>query len=162
VSVELNYMPKKLNLGCGQFPVPGYINVDLFPPADVVGDFTEMQFSAVTEVTMYHVLEHLPWRATKPTLRLVRSWMEPGATILVEVPDMRAILGMGFTRITRGAIYGEQSSDGEFHKTGFTERMLIADLLECGFEDVRTRTFQSTHPAREGFPCLEAVAVAAA
>lgn len=150
----------KLNIGSGQYPLEGYVNIDLYEPADIQGDFMEMQFEGVTEAVLSHVLEHLSWRQSKPALRLVRSWMDIGARIVVEVPDMSTIVAMGFTRDTRGAMYGDQSHEGEYHKTGFSDKMLVNDLLECGFGNVQTRRFLSTHPARDGFPCLEATAVA--
>ena len=53
----------KLNLGCGQHHKEGYINVDKYPPADVVIDLEEIIWpwddSSVDEVVMHHSLEHM-------------------------------------------------------------------------------------------------------
>ncbi len=155
-------LPVKLNLGCGEFPLPGFINVDLQAPADVVGDFTkDFTFTNVQEVRMTHVLEHIPWTRTVETLTLVHSWMVPGAEIIVEVPDMDAIIARGvFDHDAQIAVYGIQSSPGEFHMAGFTVRNLRIALAEAGFANTAAVTFLSEHPARVGFPCLEARATA--
>lgn len=151
---------KKLNLGCGEFALPGYINVDLQPPADVIGNFLQMEFSDVTDVQMIHILEHVSWQESARTLQLVCSWMVEGGTITVEVPDMEAIMARGtYDYFAEIAIYGIQSAIGEFHLAGFTEAKLRALMTSVGFTVTGSRTFLSEHPARPGFPCLEVCGV---
>lgn len=153
-------LPVKLNLGCGEFTMPGYINVDIKPPADAIGDFTkDFDFHDVEEVVMSHILEHIPWSRTLETLKLVHSWMRPGAQLTVEVPDMQTVFERGvFDVAAQIATYGIQSSEGEYHMAGFTDELLRSALEQCGFTVKETRRFTSEHPARPGFPCLEAVA----
>lgn len=150
----------KLNLGSGYYPMDGYHNVDMHHPADTQADFRTLTFTDVEEVVMSHVLEHLPWRETVPTLQLVHSWMRSGGKLVVEVPDMRAIFAMGFSRVTMGYTYGEQSTEGEFHKTGFSAASLAQKLDEGGFRRHVHRAFLSEHVARPGLPCLEFIAFA--
>lgn len=152
----------KLNLGCGEFTLPGYCNVDIQPPADVIGDFTkDFDFSDVTEVEMSHVLEHLSWHDTEKVLHTVRLWMKPAGTLRVEVPDMGAIMGRGiWDKATEIAVYGIQSDEGEYHKAGFNAASLRGCLERTGWSVDQVRAFASTHPARPNFPCLEARATA--
>lgn len=152
-------MSKRLNLGCGEFPIEGWINVDLQPPADVVGDFTEMRFEHVDEVVMSHVLEHIPWTRTVPTLKLIRSWMLPDKRITIEVPDMEAVHERGkFDSYWLLATYGVQSSPGEFHMAGFTRVSLCLALRDAGFRPQDWRHFLSEHESRPGFPCVTVTA----
>ena len=53
----------RLNLGSGQHPQPGYINVDKFGSPDVRADLEQFPWpwpdSSVREIVLTHVLEHL-------------------------------------------------------------------------------------------------------
>ena len=55
--------PLKLNLGSGQRPMPGFVNVDKFGEPDVRWDLEQFPWpwatSSVGEVVLSHVLEHL-------------------------------------------------------------------------------------------------------
>lgn len=149
---------KKLNLGCGEYTLPGYINIDIQPPADVIGDFTEMEFTHVTEIRMTHVLEHLPWVRVPEILHNLRQWMEPEGQVIIEVPDMEAILKRGvYDQWAEILIYGIQSAPGEYHQAGFTMQSLGLKLSDAGFNVVGWRAFPSEHPARPGIPCIEVI-----
>lgn len=149
----------KVNLGCGGYPEPGFTNVDLFPPADLVGDFMEMDFEDLSEVTMIHSLEHLPWVRTSEILARIKGWLVPGGILTIEVPDMAEIMRMG-TGDSRWIswVYGVQSHAGEHHQAGFTEPLLLGLLELQGYTVMSAITFLSNHPMRVGFPCLKVVA----
>lgn len=147
----------KLNLGCGEFTLPEYTNVDMYDPrADVVGDMRTLDFSDVEAVNMEHSLEHIPYRHVIPLLKRIHSWMRPGGRIHVEVPDMEEIMARGGSDpLWLVYIYGAQAPhEGEFHCSGFTPAFLEACLREAGFQDIKTTSFISGHPYRLGMPCL--------
>ena len=85
----------KLNLGSGQNPKPGYINVDRFGTPDVKWDLEVFPWpwpdNSVEEILMIHVLEHLGattqvfFGIIKELYRVCRH----GATILIIVPHAR-------------------------------------------------------------------------
>jgi hypothetical protein len=149
----------KLNIGSGEFPMDGWVNIDLFPPADIVGDVREMEFEGARAVNMDHSLEHFSYHEVAHLLRTIHSWCVSGADIRIEVPDMGEIMRRGDTD-PLGMIYtyGAQSREGEFHLCGFTDASLKGLLEACGFKDVQTRVFLSEHRYRPGMPCLEAIA----
>jgi hypothetical protein len=151
--------PIRVNLGCGGYSLDGFTNVDLFPPADIVGDFMEMDFTDLEEVVMIHSLEHLPWVQTPAALARIRSWLASGGVLTIEVPDMETIMAYG-TGDSRWLswVYGVQSHIGEHHQAGFTKPLLHGLLELQGYTVTSARTFLSTHPMRVGFPCLEVVA----
>ena len=87
----------KLNLGCGRFPLAGYINVDADPVArpDVLHDLERFPYpfapSSVEEIEASHVLEHLsdPFAAVAEWHRI----LAPGGRLVVRVPHF----SRGFT-----------------------------------------------------------------
>jgi hypothetical protein len=134
----------------------GYTNVDLHQPADVVGDFMKMRFEHVIHVEMSHVLEHLSWRRTPEALSVVHDWLTPGGTLRIEVPDLPTIMKFGSDYPGwELAIYGEQGDAGEFHLAGFSVQSLVNHVAKAKFVIDSVRTFQSEHPQRAGYPCIE-------
>jgi hypothetical protein len=87
--------PLKLNLGAGPHPVAGFINVDKFPPADVVLDLEVTPWpwadNSVGEIRMSHCLEHLGGTSSiflnivKELYRVCRD----GTIISIAVPHPR-------------------------------------------------------------------------
>ena len=142
----------RINLGSGERPLDGWVNVDVLPDApgvDVVADITEtLPFDSGSAELVYasHLLEHV---ATEEVPRVLAEWrrvLRPGGTLLVAVPDLEAIARMLVERpgwFTPphapwiGAIYGGQKDDWDFHKTGFTAPWLAYCLDQAGFGDVR-------------------------
>lgn len=168
--------PLLLNLGSGDFPERGYVNIDMHSPANIMGDFTLMDFHDVDEVLMSHILEHFSWRDTGMILSQVHSWMKPGAKLTVEVPDGEKVLETALESLRMGIkvkatvefesdnwvllIYGAQIHDGEYHKSGFTEESLKREVERVGFQAQKQSRFPSMNAARVGYPCLRLVATA--
>ena len=149
----------RLNLGCGDFPLPGYTNVDLFEPADVVGDFREMTFENVTFVNMAHVLEHIPWTQTEGVLRTIHGWMAPGGQLQITVPDMGQIM-LNPPRDWVRYVYGSQHRPGEAHLAGFTIDSLRHHLGNAGFTSTELFARYSTHQMRTWMPELYSLSLA--
>ena len=87
----------KLNLGCGQNRIEGYINVDRQPECapDQLVDLEQFPWpyadNSVDEIVMNHVLEHLG-ADTRTFFGIVKELYrvcKPGATIHINVPHPR-------------------------------------------------------------------------
>lgn len=79
--------PVRLNLGCSDRHFPGYINVDLAPPADIVSDLNERwpwEDSTVDEIRAYDLIEHL--RSPIHTMNEAFRVLKPGACFDILVP----------------------------------------------------------------------------
>lgn len=88
-------VPVKLNLGCGERHIPGYVNVDRCGTPDVTHDLEKFPWpwedNAVEEVLMTHVLEHLG-ATTEVFLAIMKELYrvcKNGARIQVTVPYPR-------------------------------------------------------------------------
>jgi SAM-dependent methyltransferase len=85
----------KLNLGCGQHKLPGFVNVDRFGAPDLKHDLEAFPWpwpdSSVDEVVLQHVLEHLG--QTPDTFIGVMKELyrvcKPGALVKIAVPHPR-------------------------------------------------------------------------
>jgi predicted SAM-dependent methyltransferase len=141
----------RLNLGSGETPIPGFVNVDALesaPGVDVVADIGRRlpyDDDAVDLIYASHLLEHFP---TEDVPRLLVEWrrvLQPGGILLVAVPDLEVVASMLVERRGwftppngpwLGVLYGGQKDEYDFHKTGFTAAWLAYLLREAGFGEV--------------------------
>ena len=72
----------KLNLGAADRAIPGYLSVDISPPADVIADLSRRWpwlDSSVDEVVAFDVIEHLPDRIH--TMNELHRVLKPGGWV---------------------------------------------------------------------------------
>ena len=77
----------KLNIGCSDRVIEGYIGVDIAPPADVIADLSERwpwEDSTVEEVLAYSVFEHLPNKLH--TMNELHRILQPGGIARLQLP----------------------------------------------------------------------------
>lgn len=138
-----------LNVGSGQRRFDnsvGWINVDYVsrPPdqvPDVVLDATKLveHFGANSQdmVVLHHVLEHFGCGEADEIIRQCYEVLKPGGSLLLFVPDMRALAGrwLGgeisdytFLVNTYGAYQGEE---GDRHKWGYSWGNIIDSLVKA-------------------------------
>ena len=77
----------KLNLGCSDEHLEGFVNVDVCEPADQVADLTSTwpwEDSSVDHIRAWDILEHLP----QPIFTMNEIWcvLKPGGTVEIVVP----------------------------------------------------------------------------
>lgn len=142
----------KLNLGCGNKNIPGYINVDLVDERnkvkpDVICDIRDLKEhfddGVADEVMAIHVLEHFyAWEVHNILLEWKRV-LKPGGKIIIEVPDiMKAIFHLmtmpSEPRLSMWALYGNPGERDPLmcHKWGYTAESLGAELHLAGFENI--------------------------
>lgn len=88
---RMDFQGKRLNLGCGKYLIPGWINADLYRHADVVFDIRArwpIPDGQLIGVRLEHVLEHVayPDEALHVIAECYRV-LTPGGTVRVGVPD---------------------------------------------------------------------------
>jgi len=81
----------RLNLGCGNFPMKGFINIDQFENVnpDIVSDVTNLPYGpgTVDEIYAGHLLEHFDWEGGQVALRHWWTLLKSGGEIRITVPD---------------------------------------------------------------------------
>ncbi|MEN6464606.1 MAG: methyltransferase domain-containing protein, partial [Syntrophaceae bacterium] len=138
--------PLKLNLGCGELLKEGYVNIDLhYPGADEKMDDRALGYSvnSVDEIYSSHLLEHFGKYEVPAALKEWFRVLKVGASLNMLLPSLEWCLKNwldnpkdreGFALST---IFGLQTSEGEYHKTGFTKDSLKRLLKDAGFSGIK-------------------------
>lgn len=154
----------RLNLGCGDKILPGYVNVDVAPSRagrapDVLCDLRDLapfDTESCDEVLSVHVVEHL-WRWE--VVEVLREWMrvlKPGATMILECPNLATACeeflrdSVGGARSgkegqrTMWVLYGDPQWRDPLmcHRWGYTPTSLREVMEEAGLVNVRQEPAQ--------------------
>lgn len=156
---NLNLDSIRLNLGCGDKILPGYVNIDVAPSRkgefpDILSDLRSLPFATgtVDEILSVHVIEHFyAWEAV-PLVMYWRELLKIGGLLILECPNLltaaRALVDdeslASDLSGKRGQhvmwpLYGDPGWQDELmcHRWGYTPESLIALLKECGFKSPR-------------------------
>ncbi len=143
-------MGLKIHIGCGSDIKDGYVNIDEFnPDADVQKPIQKLDYpeNSVERIEGYMVLEHLTPFDAKAFIKKAHKMLEPGGTLILEVPDLEKVcrLILAFRDdgeyLNTGAFgvrgfFGEPTdhmTKGDYHKWGYTPGTLGQLLQEAGF-----------------------------
>ena len=154
----------KLNLGCGDKILPGYVNVDvaesrLGRKPDVICDLhalTPFEDGVADEVLSVHVVEHF-WRWE--VVDVLKEWLrilKPAGLMIIECPNLEAacreFLADPLRRCGAGpdgqrtmwVFYGDPSWRDPLmvHRWGYTPASLAAVMSEAGLVNVRQEPAQ--------------------
>lgn len=130
--------PLRIDVGCGTQCLAGYLGVDRYvESADVVADMWDLPFAdeSVDEIYSAHALEHVATAQVMPTLLEWKRVLKPSGVITLLVPDMRWICENFLKNPSTGwdmaTVFGSQTHEGEFHKTGFTREIMVAYIAKA-------------------------------
>jgi predicted SAM-dependent methyltransferase len=144
----------KINLGCSDRPIPGYVNIDIKnPKADVLADIRHLPYEdgSIDEIYASHVLEHFGRYEFMDVLREWRRVIKPGSFIYIAVPDIESSIKYynktGNLHALYGQFWGGQRDEYDHHKFGYTFDTLSEYLKQVGFiNPMRYDTFKYLPP----------------
>ena len=143
----------KLNVGCGNRKIHGFINVDIREDVnpDAVCDISKISdtFKDVDLIYACHVLEHFPEKSfafCKATWHdVLVDWhksLKKGGTIRLSVPDMESVcqryVKTGNLDEVKALFFGGQKYDYDYHFFGWDFLTLKTALEKIGFSNIRT------------------------
>lgn len=130
--------PIRLDVGAGGFSSdPSFTSVDKYTEADIVADMWDIPLpnESVDWIYCNNALEHVSKFDVVPTLREWWRLLRPGGLLQLIVPDLEWTLRFWLEVPTTGwpmdIIYGNQNHAGEFHRTGFTPKILWNYFVEA-------------------------------
>jgi SAM-dependent methyltransferase len=146
--------PIKLNLGCGDKILPGYINVDVASERsgnrpDVISDIRDLNGfpdAYADEVLAVHVVEHF-WRWE--VLEVLKEWcrvLKPGGKMILECPNLKSACEEFLRNDELGALPGPEGQKTMWvfygdprwkdplmvHRWGYTPKSLARIMHEAG------------------------------
>lgn len=162
--ISENINPIRLNLGCGDKVMQGYINVDVVPSRqgktpDILSDLKELSVFSdnyADEILAVHVVEHF-WRwEIEDVLREWLRILKPGGEMILECPNLisaceeflknpekNASEGQEGQR-TMWVFYGDPAWKDPYmiHRWGYTPSSLKKLMEEVGLINVRQEAAQ--------------------
>jgi predicted SAM-dependent methyltransferase len=85
----------KLNVGCGKVKLPGWVNIDIEPDADLVIDVRKslpFDNNSVGYIYNEHVLEHFTYEEGDKVLKEFERSLKPGGVLRIATPDLDYII----------------------------------------------------------------------
>lgn len=138
----------KLNIGCGDCILDGYINCDLYnQEAQIKCDVRNLPFedNSVEEVYASHLIEHFDFHEAFKVLMEWKRVLKPDGLIVLETPDFlgcckRFVESNEQQRVgLYGFFFAKAWMPGEIHKFLYTETQLSWTLRQVGFRDIERR-----------------------
>ena len=149
----------KLNLGCGDKILPGYINIDTASQRkdknpDIVADIRDLKTiksSIADEILAVHVIEHFYYWEVIPLLTGWSRILKSGGKIILECPNLLHACQLIVNNPTKSSLpdqngqmsmwslYGDPSWKDPLmcHKWAYTPESLTRVLQQAGFIDVK-------------------------
>lgn len=129
------------DMGCGKNKVhPRTIGVDAYEDYATVNVKaymweTPFEDNSLDGVLCFSALEHISKYQVMPTLAEFERILKPGGKFVILVPDLewvcRRFLEEPDPNWNMDLIFGDQTHDGQYHKTGFTENIFAMYFAEA-------------------------------
>lgn len=148
----------KLNLGCGNKKIDGFIGVDI-KAADVVADIRHLPFedASADEILAVHVCEHFYVHEILSVIREWRRVLKFGGKMALELPCLDKVLwhfqNGSPENFTLWPLYGDPNThrDGEpaLHKWCWSKEQFRMMLKAAGFDDITEEKPHYHQPSRD-------------
>lgn len=141
----------KLNLGCGSTKLRGYINVDSEKKCkpDLICDFVKnplpYEKNSVSEIVLFHTIEHIQKGYHAPLLERLYYLLIPGGKLYISYPNFWICAQywkenyQGKRDFWHATMFGRQLYPADFHVCAMDPTELEYLLKQLGFSSVKTK-----------------------
>lgn len=134
-------LPLRLNLGCGKFPLDGYVNLD----AQFGDQIYPLTLGPADEIRASHVLEHFGHGEAPIILRNWVSRLKDGGILKIAVPCFYTLLKMSkehriINENLEFFIMGGQIDGNDYHKSLWNGKKLHTLMEMAGLSNITTWT----------------------
>ena len=135
----------RINCGCGDKYMPGFVNVDRHGDPDIVSDACPLPFptDSADELWAIHLFEHLHRKDATPTLTEWFRVLKPGGKLVLEMPSLDKIAalivaGEKNLRMTVMGLFGDPREENPdmMHQWAWSNAELLDTLSSVGFRDI--------------------------
>lgn len=105
-----------------------------------------IQAGSCEDIHFTHALEHFSRKETPVILDIVYRLLMPNGKLYLEVPNFKwhsELIAQGKDRDAVYYAFGGQEDEWDFHKTGFTPKILQEELEDAGFREIRIQDASS-------------------
>jgi predicted SAM-dependent methyltransferase len=129
----------------GENQTPNFVLQDIQPHRniDLVCDIRDIKKyiseGQCREIKMSHILEHFGTKEVKDVIRMIHGLLEENGKFTIFVPNFQWHAELAKTGSDEMAVhyaFGGQTDEYDYHKTGFTPKILWKYLNELGFKVV--------------------------
>ncbi len=136
----------RVNIGCGEKPMAGYLNIDMRQGegVDVVAEAADLPFEpgSLGEIASFHLVEHFREQQLRQTiLPYWRSLLRPDGVLRTVCPNWEGMIvrlqaGEMPYHVFKTLTFGLQDYDGDDHFAMYTPASLEDALRQAGFTAV--------------------------
>jgi len=136
----------KLNLGCYDKKLPGFVNVDIREEVDpdIVDDAFKLETfepESVDLIYCSHMLEHLDYLDAEKAIERWYKILKPEGILRIAVPDFEALckryIYKGDIKEILHSVCGSQVHQADYHFCIYDEKFLTSKLARVGFCDIK-------------------------
>lgn len=131
-----------LNLGCGDYPIPGFVNIDCRerPGVDRVLDLAgglPFPDESADLIVAHHFLEHLTYAQGDALLAECRRVLAPDGRLSLVTPDfgilVKGFQSAGFDRRFWASYLLYPEEHGQTHRAVYDRELLVQAVAQAGF-----------------------------
>jgi len=136
----------RLNLGCGNKIIDGWVNVDLYhdDPRIIKMDIRKLDYpdNSADEIWAEHCIEHCSYKETPEILREWARVLKPEGKITIITNNLDVTFKNWLEKgpkywIALRNIYGSHENEGQIHYAGFCFDYLKMLMVSAGFTEIK-------------------------